>query len=93
MVIAWSGVGCLTFPIVVLGLVGGGAMGDRLLGNETLGGALGGGAACLVLWFWGRYLNRNGDEHTMWAVPMHWWGAFFLLFGAATAMFVLLYGA
>ncbi len=91
MTFVWSGWGWATFPLVILWLMGGSAAGDHFFGNENLGGAVGGFASCLVLWFWGRHLNRYGNEHTMSAVPMHWWGASLLLFGVATAVLVELY--
>ncbi|MEV1077122.1 hypothetical protein AB0I98_02515 [Streptomyces sp. NPDC050211] len=85
IIIAWSGLGLLTFPILVIGIVIGSLMGPNW------GPLIGGSAACLVLWFWGRNLNRYGRDHTMWAVPMHWWGASLLVFGWATALFAVLY--
>jgi hypothetical protein len=91
MIIAWSGWGWVTFPILILGLVIGSAVGEGLANNENLGGAVGGFVSCLVLWFWGRHLNRYNREHTMWAVPMHWWGVTFILFGAGTGLLVALY--
>ncbi|WP_328363887.1 hypothetical protein OG800_31505 [Streptomyces sp. NBC_00445] len=85
IIIAWSGLGLLTFPILVIGIVIGSLIGPNW------GPLIGGSAACLVLWFWGRNLNRYGRDHTMWAVPMHWWGASLLVFGWATALFAVLY--
>ncbi|WP_461061310.1 hypothetical protein [Streptomyces pseudoechinosporeus] len=85
--ITWSGLGWLTFPILVIGMTIGGLTGP----GPNWGPLIGGSAACLVLWFWGRHLNRYGREHTMFAVPMHWWGASLLAFGWATAVFVVLY--
>ncbi|MFJ5265143.1 hypothetical protein ACIQAC_32235 [Streptomyces sp. NPDC088387] len=86
MIVAWSGLGWLTFPILFVGI----AIGS-VGGSQTLGPAIGGAVACVVLWFWGRHLNRFGRDHTMWAVPMHWWGASLLAFGAGTTLLVLLY--
>ncbi len=91
MYIVWSGWGWLTFPILMLGLAIGSVVGEDVFGRENLGGTAGGFVSCLVLWVWGRRLNTYGREHTMWAVPMHWWGAFFLFFGAATYALVVLY--
>ncbi|MDT0385990.1 hypothetical protein [Streptomyces dubilierae] len=89
LIIAWSGLGWLTFPILVIGTV----IGALAVPDPNWGPLIGGSTACLVLWFWGRKLNRYGRDHTMWAVPMHWWGASLLAFGWATVLLAVLYAA
>ena len=48
---------------------------------------LGGGIACLIL---GRRGNRVQIEHSMYWIPLEFWGLIWIVFGAVTAiMFVV----
>ncbi|WP_344016820.1 hypothetical protein [Streptomyces thermospinosisporus] len=78
----------MTFPIIMLSPVIDGSAGGSLFDNETLGAVAGKIVSCLVVWVLGRRLNRDGNEHTMRAVPMQWWAVTFVVSGGAVAVFV-----
>ena len=86
MILIWRGWGLMAIVAVFLPLASCAGLIDShqglafLLAGLTL---LGGGVAC---WVCGRRWNRPTTEHTLYGIPLQYWGAAYVLFGALLAV-------
>lgn len=90
MFIVWRGYGFFALAVAVLPLAACAGLMDYHPQVALLAaglGMLGGGIVCLIL---GRRGNRVQVEHSMYWIPLEFWGLIWIVFGAVTAiMFVM----
>ncbi|WP_158751429.1 hypothetical protein [Streptomyces bicolor] len=101
MTIVWSGYGLLTIVLYVVGPIVPLFVLDQAAGVLALGegSAIGDSAGALVWvglggaenWLVGRYVNREWNEHTLFALPIQHWGMFGV-FAAAVGLVLLPFG-
>jgi len=85
-VVVWTGLGLLVFPLFGLGIVAAVVL-DGVVGpvGTTVGLVIG----TAVLAGVGRLMNRDGNEHTLYGIPVQHWAWIQGLFAALSVVLML----
>jgi hypothetical protein len=85
IIVIWRGWGWLAVAALVLPLAVCGSVEDTRPGLAPFLAGLALAAAGAGCWVWGRRWNRGAARHSLYFVPLHYWGLAYMAVGALFA--------